>query len=335
MVVLTCVCALFVFGPAPSTFLFSDGRYDEAPTSFGSKTVNNRARSSVWSSVALAAPAPVTPKPPPPVAPTKRRALIIGINHAAGSRPLAGAVMDARNLGRALGQYGFLEANMSVLLDGEATRADMLSKLDELAAKTPKDGIAVFGLAAHTRVHGGQSHVVAADGALISASELAGRLARVKSKMWVALPTCFAGGYALPGVVGADRVATFASSAREESFELGSSGSYLFINMVRKAMIEGRAPTSVESAFNFAEAEIRGTAPRRVPFMRDGVKGDLILGAYERRRVIKQALTKPEPTSAAGPDPTPADQAYAPQPTPMPRSRPRTVRVCGRLRVNC
>jgi hypothetical protein len=334
LVVATCVCAWFVLGPAPSTFLFSDGRYDEAPTSFGSRTVNERARSSVSSSVALAAPAPPTPKPPPPVAPSKRRALIIGINRAAGSRPLAGAVADAKNLGRALGQYGFLETNVSMLLEGEATRSDILSKLDELAVKTPKDGVAVFALATHTRVHGGQNHLVAADGGLISATELAGRLAKVKSKMWVALPTCFAGGYALPGVVGDNRVATFASSAREESFELGTAGSYLFINMVRKAMIEGRAPSSVESAFNFAEAEIRRTAPRRVPLMSDGVKGDLVLGAYQKRRVVDLAASSPAPSSTPEYEPSPPDQAYAPQPTPVPRSR-RGVKVCGRIRVNC
>jgi hypothetical protein len=259
--------------------------------------------------------------------------LIIGINHAAGSRPLAGAVADARNLGRALSQYGFLESNVSMLLEGEATRADILAKLDELAAATPKDGVAVFALATHTRVHGGQSHLVAADGGLISASELAGRLAKVKSKMWVALPTCFAGGYALPGVVGKDRVATFASSAHEESFELGSAGSYLFINMVRKAMIEGKAPDSVESAFEFAEAEIRRTAPRRVPLMTDGVNGDLVLGAYEKRRVIDLAAPQPAPSSAPEYQPSPPDQAYAPQPTPAPRSR-RGIKVCSLL-PNC
>ena len=260
--------------------------------------------------------------------------MVIGINHAAGSRPLAGAVADAKNLGKALSKYGFLETNVSMLLDGEATRSEILSKLDELAAKTPKDGVAVFALASHTRKHGGQSHLVAADGRLISASELAGRLAKVKSKMWVALPTCYAGGYALPGVVGNDRVATFASSAKEESFELGTAGSYLFINMVRKAMIEGRAPNSVESAFKFAEAEIRRTAPRRVPFMADGVKGDLVLGVYEKGRVADLAAPKPAPSSAPKYEPSPDDQAYAPQPTPVPRSR-RGIRVCGRLRINC
>ncbi len=323
---LLCAAAWLVFGPAPATFQFADGRYDEAPEYFSEISRGERARASVSSSVALAAPrATAKPKPPPPVSPAKRRALIIGINHAAGSRPLQGAVADAKNLGRALARYGFLETNVSMLLDGEATRANILSKLTEFAKKTPKDGIAVFALATHTRKQGGQNQLVAADGGLISASELAGGLAKVRSKAWMALPTCFAGGYALPGIVGKNRVATFASSASDKSYELGDAGSYLFINMVRKAMIEGAAPSSVEASFLYAEERIRRTAPNRVPFMRDGVKGDLVLGSYEPRPVMR--LAEPKQSSVPSYDASPQEQAYAPAPTPAPRPR-KKIGIC-------
>jgi len=217
----------------------------------------------------------------PPVAAEKRTALIIGINHAAGHSPLQGAVTDATMLQKALVEYGFPEANVTVLLEGEATTSRILSELDRLAARSPSDGKAVFSFAGHTRLIGGVPHFVTADGGLIPAGTIAAKLARVRAPMWVALPTCYAGGYALPGIIGPNRIATFSSAANAESYELGPSGSWLMLYMVGYGILEREAPRSVESAFLYARAAIDKVNPDREPFMVDDVPGDFVLGTLQ------------------------------------------------------
>jgi caspase domain-containing protein len=214
----------------------------------------------------------------PAVSPAGRHALIVGINNARGGRPLPGSVTDAKNLRDALLMYGFKRENITMLLDGAASRAAIRAGLDSLAQRTPTDGIAVFAVATHTRRHGGQNELLTADGLRISASELALSLGRVRSRLWTALPTCYSAGYALPGIVGPNRIATFASSADEPSYQLGEGGSFLILNMVRKAMIERQAPTSVEDAFRWARDTLKEESPSNVPTMSDGIPGELRLG---------------------------------------------------------
>jgi hypothetical protein len=50
------------------------------------------------------------------------------------------------------------------------------------------------------------------------------------------------------------------------------------MTMVHDAMLERRAPSSVEDAFGYAERELRANYPERVPSMSDGVRGELVLG---------------------------------------------------------
>jgi hypothetical protein len=282
---------------------------------------------------------------PPPVSAGKRTALLIGINRAKGGRPLPGSVTDATNVRKALAGYGFLSRNVTTLLDGAATRSRILSELDRLAARTPADGVAVFAVATHTRRRGGQNELLTADGARIGSYELAAKLRAVRSRMWVALPTCYAGGYAIPGIIGPRRVATFASSATRPTYQLGSGGSYLIIHMVKYGMLEGGAPGSVESAFEYARARLERERPTRVPSISDGIPGDLVLGrvpaAVQAMRIhgtkrrhgdsdggLGSSRGEPQTTYSYGnqqPQQTPA-------PTPAPRGR---FGVCGRYEYNC
>ena len=262
-------------------------------------------------------------------APSERTAVIVGINHAQGTTPLPGSVRDARNLHAALLGYGFREDNITLLLDGQATRSAILGALDSLALRTPASGVAVVAIATHTKRSGGTNLLATADGGRISAAELASRLGAVRSPAWVALPTCYAGGYAKPGIVGYNRVATFASDGNTMSYQAGSAGSFLFIHMVRRAMLEGRSPESVEGAFEFARGEIERDYPERVPSMSDGVPGDLVLGRIS---------STPHDTSVSTYQGGRYGYEHAESsPAPRPESRPsrRTVVVCGRFRYNC
>jgi len=230
----------------------------------------------------------------PPVAPQKRTALIIGVNHAPGHSPLQGAVKDATNMQQALVAYGFPEANVVVLTDAEATAARILTELDRLAARSPADGRAVFAYAGHTRMMGGVPHFVAGDGGLIPAGTVAAKLARVRAPMWVALPTCYAGAYALPGIIGPNRIATFSSAADSESYELGPAGSWLILYMVEYAMLDGEAPQSVEASFAYARAAIDKVNPDREPFIVDRIPGDFVLG-------VRKSAVQPGTEAATSP----------------------------------
>jgi hypothetical protein len=278
-----------------------------------------------------------------PPSTSKRHALIVGINNARGGDPLPGSVTDAKNLRKALLMYGFKDENIRMLVETSATRDAIRNELSSLASRTPANGIAVFAVATHTRRYGGQNELLTADGLRISASELASRLGAVRSRMWVALPTCYSAGYALPGIVGRNRIATFASSADRKSYQLGEAGSFLILNMVRRAMVERQAPGSVEDAFHWAKNELEETSPSNVPSMSDGIPGDLVLGHVDAadppRAEGGSFSAQPEPhtvpyeserqeTVRAGPDDDSANQ-------PASRGSSGGVGVCGRFRARC
>ncbi len=269
----------------------------------------------------------------------KRTALIVGINHARGGRPLPGSITDANNLRDALLAYGFKSSRIKMLIEQEASAIAIRKGLESLARRTPRDGLAVFAVATHTRRRGGRNELLTADGNRISSTELASRLGRVRSRMWVALPTCYAGGYALPGIIGPRRIATFASPRDQQTYQLGSAGSYLFINMVRRAMLEGGAPKSVESSFRFAVKTLKKDAPDRVPHMLDGIKGELVLGRFvpPGGDTVAAAGGGARNGSAVGP-PTITKSRPDPDPAPPPTTpAPRRISpgICGRISYNC
>ena len=236
--------------------------------------------------------------------PRARTALVIGINDDDPTNPLHGARTDAGNMRNALFKYGFRSSDVVVLLDGQATRARILAELQRLVARTPADGIAVFAAASH----GAGSSFRTADGARLYASELGRYLGSIRAPVWTALAMCYAAGFAVPGVVGDNRIATFSSAADEKTFEAGEAGSDMFSAMLREAMIEGRAPRSVESAFLYARSSLARWT-NNLPVMSDGVSGDLVLG--ETPAAVRATATPgppprtPEPVVNATPEPTP------------------------------
>jgi hypothetical protein len=272
------------------------------------------------------------------VAPADRNAVIVGINNARGTPPLPGSVRDATHLNAALLRYGFRGENISLLLNEQATRPAILSALRTMAARTPANGIAVFAIATHTRRSGGTNQLATAEGARISAHELASHLAAVRSRTWIAMPTCYAGGYALPGIVGPNRIATFSSSANEQSYQAGAAGSFLFIHMVRRAMLESHAPYSVESAFAFAQDEIQRQHPDHVPSISDGIAEDLVLGPSAPVVNARWEPPQRDPEYRAFGDSSYQSEYESgpdPSPTPGPYRRRGPASVCGSVTYNC
>jgi hypothetical protein len=232
----------------------------------------------------------------------QRTALIVGINKAAGAEELQGAVPDAKNVRSALLKYGFPAGNIVTLLDGQATRPAILSELRSLARRSSSNGIAVFALASHSS----PTSFRTVEGARISATELGSHLRAVPGKMWNILTTCYAGGYDVPGVSGPGRVATFSSSSNNLTWEAGSAGTYIVRAMVVDGMINGKAGSSVEAAFNYA----RNKEPSRGVVMNDGISGNFALGPF---------TWAPKPPAPPAPKP---DSYTAPPPaTPTPKPK--------------
>ncbi|MGH7395810.1 MAG: hypothetical protein ACREJF_09480, partial [Candidatus Methylomirabilales bacterium] len=104
---------------------------------------------------------------------------------------------------------------------------------------------------------------------------------------------CYGSG--LDDLLAPGRVITAAAAETDLAYENSALGhSYLVEYMVRRAMLQGAAPGSVQDAFNWARNEIAREYPNRVPVMVDQARTPLVLGAK------------------------PAPQAQAPQPAPQP-----------------
>lgn len=211
---------------------------------------------------------------------------------------------------------GFPGENVTVLLDEEATRDGILSAIAEFGDATSPEGRAVFAFAGHTRRRHGENHIVAADGQTISAAALSEALSSVRAPMWVALPTCYAAGFALPGTVGPNRIATFASTATERSFESTRFGhSFLFEYMVKRFLDGTAKRTSVERAFTSAKRGLERDYPRFTPVMDDQLPGEFALGrrtasgprkvdrpAHRPAREERNAPSRATPTPSRPPD---------------------------------
>jgi hypothetical protein len=263
----------------------------------------------------VAAPAPVAPQQAPERAPSHRNAapadkiaLLIGINNAPGSTPLEGSITDVKNMNAALLKFGFQEKNIQVLTEGAAHRGAILGALDSLANRSKSKGVAVFLLATHSGQSDGNLTFATGGGGRISRDELASRLGRVQGKLWSMLPTCYSAGYALPGIVGKNRIAIFSSSSDEYTWQIGGAGSWLVLWMIDYGLLEGRSPeTSVEGLYRWTKAQLPKKAPDRVPIISDGVAGDLVLGGLPKPKPVAtpKPVTAPKPAATTAPTPAP------------------------------
>lgn len=82
-----------------------------------------------------------------------RQALVVGINRYSALRPanqLYGCVNDARLMVEVLrGRFGFVDGQIRLLLDGEATQHAILAALDEVLVRVSEDGVVLFHFSGH------------------------------------------------------------------------------------------------------------------------------------------------------------------------------------------
>ena len=250
-------------------------------------------------------PAPA-PTPPPPMIDQGSGgdgtwAVVVGIDdYPGGSHDLRSARNDASDMAAVLTAAGVPPERQIRLADGQAT-ADVLRRaLDWLVARAGPDATAVFFFAGHVRQLGsGTEALVGADGRLVHDTEVAHRLRNLRAaQTWIVLATCYGGGF--DEVLAPGRILTAAAPAGELAYEnLRLRRSYLVEYVVRRAMLEGEAPRSVEAAFAWGEAAIRRDHPRRLPVQFDWLDGELVLG------VPTTAVVARSPRSDGRPPPSP------------------------------
>jgi hypothetical protein len=210
-------------------------------------------------------------------------AVMFGLNDYPGSgSDLRSAVNDVNDVNQALAGFGAPGSQRLLIRDRQATAGVVLAAADWLVQHAGPDSTAVFFYAGHVRkLSSSTEAIVAADGRVVTDAQLASALRDLAARRtWIAMASCFGGGF--DEVLAPGRVLTAAADANHLAYENASYGrSYLVQFMVRQAMIERRAPDSVQSAYDYARAQLSAQYPGRVPveYDRAGSPVDLRQGA--------------------------------------------------------
>ena len=273
---------------------------------------------------------PAAPAPPPPPALRSSQfagvqpaggtwAVMIGINDYPGTRyDLHSAVSDALDVNEALARMGVPGNNRLLIRDGQATAGTIRAAADWLRAHAGPDAVAVFFYAGHVRKVGGNTEaIVGADGRLVSDAEIATILEDMQAnRAWIGIAACYGGGFT--EVLKPGRVLTAAASANEVAYENEQLGrSYLVEYMVRRAMIQNRASSSVEAAFAWARAELARDYPNRVPVQFDDDPAELDL-----RPPKPPAAPAPSGSGGTGGSGESGGSGGSPPPPPPPNATP-------------
>lgn len=252
-------------------------------------------------------------------------AVVVGIDDYPGQEgDLRAATADARDVDAALGAYGVPPHHRILLLDQEASAGNIRGSLAWLVAHAAADATAVFFYAGHVRQVSGDvdrdgesldEAMVGADGGPVYDGEVAEILEGLEARTaWIGVAACYGGGF--DDALAPGRLITAAAGEPELAYENSTLGhSYLVEYMVRRAMLQGQAPGSVQEAFGWARAQIARDYPNRQPVMVDRAKGPVVLGGGRSPTAApKGAPAEPpqpeaQPTPESAPtDPPPAEE---------------------------
>ena len=272
-------------------------------------------------------------------------AVVVGIDDYPGTEgDLRAGKADARDVDAALAAYGVPGERRILLLDQQATAANIRASLYWLVGHTSPEATAVFFYSGHVRqVSGDPDHdgeavdeaMVGSDGDHVYDGEMADILRGLEARsMWIGIAACYGGG--VDDALAPGRVLTAAAGETDLAYENSALGhSYLVEYMVRRAMIQGKAAGSVQGSFAWARAQIAHDYPNRQPVMMDRSRGPVMLG---RSVAPAPARAKPQPSPdrhEAGAEPKP-EPATPPSPAPGPSNPPRKactqvlgVKVCS------
>ena len=237
-------------------------------------------------------------------------AVIVGIDDYPGAdADLRAAVADARDVDSALAAYGVPASHRLVLLDKQATGDNIRGALAWMVSRASADSTVVFFYSGHVRQVAGDADrdgevideaLVAADGDNVFDGQVADLLQGIEARAaWIGIAACYGAGF--DDALAPGRILTAAAGENDVAYENSSLGhSYMVEYMVRRAMLQGRAPASVQESFAWARAQIARDYPNRQPAILDRSRGPVVLG---------------QPTT---PTPAAPDGKHSPQPPPQP-----------------
>ena len=263
-------------------------------------------------------------------------AVVIGIDTypGGGAYNLESAVNDANDMVTALEQMGVPANHVLLVRDGQATAGAITASADWLVAHADSESNAVFFYAGHTeKLSPSTEALIGSDGGQVTNADLAGHFSRLAAaRSWFVFAACFGGGF--DNLLGPGRIVTAAADANHLAYENETfHRSYLVEYMVRQAMIEGRAPGSVQNAFAYAVASIHRDYPGREPVEADDLGAPFDLRSPDA--VQNPPSPPPEPSSSVPPGPpsppNPPSAPNTPPPTSPPSTAPPPGDACGSL----
>ena len=259
-------------------------------------------------------------------------AVVVGIDDYPGAdADLRAAVADARDVDSALAAYGVPASHRLVLLDGQATADNIRGALAWLVGRASPDSTVVFFYSGHVRQVAGDPDrdgeavdeaIVAADGDNVYDGQVANLLQGLEARStWLGIAACFGAGF--EDALAPGRILTAAAGENDVAYENSTLGhSYMVEYMVRRAMLQGKAPASVQESFAWARAQIARDYPNRQPAMIDRSRGPIVLG--------RAAAAAPERSTKPAPQPPPDRQEpQQPEPTAPPPPAPEQPKPGG------
>jgi hypothetical protein len=235
-------------------------------------------------------------------------AVMIGINDYPGSRyDLRSAVADAHDVNEALAGMSVPADHRLTITNKQATAANIKLAADWLVAHAGPDAVAVFFYAGHVRKLTNRTEaIIGADGKAVTDAELAAHLNGLKARRaWIGMAACYGGGFT--ELVAPGRILSAAAPANRLAYENAAFGrSYMVQFMVREAMIDNRAPASIQDSFAYARSAIAQKYPGREPVQIEGGE----MGPLSLR-----------PPGAGPPPPAQPKSAPSQQPPPPPADR--------------
>jgi hypothetical protein len=267
---------------------------------------------------AFAGPAPVKVAPPARLqtpAPTVAKAVesgtwavVIGVNDYPGdANDLDYAVNDASDAVQALSLQGVDDSHVMFLRDGQVTAPVVHSAVQWLDTHAGPDAVAVFFYAGHVGKAGSSEAIVTSDGGRIRDVELADWFRPLAAKQaWFTIAACYGGGF--DELLGPGRVLTAAAGPNDVAYESSTfSRSYLGEYMIHRAMIEGAANDTVQSAFSWASQHIAQDYPDREPVQFDESNGHVDLRPNSTGDAPPPDASASPPPDQPTPDQPPSD----------------------------
>lgn len=219
----------------------------------------------VASNAATAAPAPTAEK----------WALVIGITkYDAPTRATVGGANDAAVVQKALLANGWAGDHIKMLVDGDATAANIVEGMDWLVRNSTPTSFSVFHFSGHTKQadaghsdgDGEQFHefMWGRDNQFVSDREFGGRMRALRGHAWINMSNCEAAGFE-DGFAGPTKLFTAASREDEKGYERYETGKSVFTKlMVEDALVGGagdadrNGKVSLQEAFAYAAAAAPG-----------------------------------------------------------------------------